>query len=64
MEHAQEVVQSYLKTHKKLSKNDALIPDDIGESLWKRSDKIIIVPDHLHDHVRSNPINRLIDLPN
>ena len=64
MERAQEVVKAYLTplTHIS-SKNNAMIPEDIGESSWKRTDKIVIVPDHLHDYVRKNQINRLMYRP-
>jgi len=35
----------------KLNQQSALIIDDIGESRWKRTDKIIIVPEHLEAFV-------------
>ena len=63
MERAQEVVALYLKPLTHLSKKDALIEDDIGESRWKRTDKILIVPEHLQDFVRKNSINRLMTRP-
>ena len=63
MERAQEVVALYLKPLTHLSKKDALIEEDIGESRWKRTDKILIVPEHLQDFVRKDSINRLMTRP-
>jgi hypothetical protein len=41
---------------KKLSKTEALCKEDVGESHWKRTDKIIIVPIHLEDYVKATKI--------
>lgn len=60
MERAQEVVKEYLRP---LEKKGALIKECIGDSLWKRTDKIIIVPDHLQEYVRRSQINRLMTKP-
>ena len=63
MERVQEVVKDYLKAHTRLSWKDALMVEDIGESRWKRTDEIVIVPDHLQDYVRKNRIFRLMEQP-
>ena len=60
MERAQEVVKEYLSP---LEKKGALIQECVGESLWKRTDMIIIVPDHLQEYVRRSQINRLMTKP-
>jgi|688.fasta_scaffold754299_1 hypothetical protein len=38
---------------KKTTKRDAICVEDIGESHWKRNDKIIIVPLHLEHYVKN-----------
>ena len=49
---------SHFKPHhlksllKKASKRDALCLEDVGESHWRRTDKIIIVPIHLEEYVK------------
>ena len=63
MERAQEVVAKYLKPLTHLSKKNALIEDDIGESRWKRTDKIVTVPEHLQDFVRTNSVYTLMNRP-
>ena len=63
MERVQEVVKEYLKPHTRLSCKDALMVEDIGESRWKRTDEIVIVPEHLQDYVHTNRIFRLIEKP-
>ncbi len=63
MERAQEVVKSYLNPLTKFNSNNALVKDDLGESRWKRTDTIVIVPEHLHDYVRNNQINTLMYKP-
>jgi hypothetical protein len=35
-----------------LKKDTALLEEDIGESHWKRGDKIVYVPPHLYDHTQ------------
>lgn len=35
----------------KLETRNAIITEDIGGSHWKKSDKIVIVPHHLHEYV-------------
>ena len=51
------------KTHqlkallKKISKTEALCKEDVGESHWKRTDKIILVPIHLEDYVKATYSN-------
>ena len=37
-----------------LNKDTALLEEDIGESHWKRGDKIVYVPRELHDHTQKN----------
>jgi hypothetical protein len=63
MERAQEVVNAYLIPLTTCNSNNALLKDDIGESRWKRTDTIVIVPDHLHDYVRNNQINTRMHKP-
>jgi hypothetical protein len=41
---------------KKLSKHECICKEDIGESRWKRTDKIIIVPIHLEPYVKATYI--------
>lgn len=38
---------------KPLSKKDVLLKEDVGESRWKRTDRIILVPEHLKQYVRA-----------
>jgi hypothetical protein len=47
---------------KKLSKHDALCKEDVGESRWKKADKIIIVPIHLEKYVKETYQNILVKL--
>jgi len=42
---------------KKISKSEALCKEDVGESHWKRTDKIIIVPIHLEHYVKTTYTN-------
>lgn len=37
-----------------LKKDTAILEEDIGESHWKRGDKIVYVPRELHDHTQKN----------
>ncbi len=54
MNAAMKILKDFLKPLTGLSSKQALINEDVGESRWKRTDKIIIVPSHLKAFVRSN----------
>ena len=43
-----------LKKNEKDKYNGALIKEDVNESSWKRTDKIVLVPSHLEKHVEKN----------
>ena len=51
---AMAILKDFLKPLARLSSKIALIKEDVGESRWKRTDKIIVVPPHLKAFVRSN----------
>ena len=37
-----------------LNETNALMQSDIGQSIWKRDDHIVIVPPHLNQYVHDN----------
>ena len=37
---------------KKNTKSECLLKEDIGESHWRRTDRIVVVPPHCEDYVR------------
>jgi hypothetical protein len=43
-----------IKLLKKNTEYTALIENDIGESRWRREDKIVISPENTDDYVRKN----------
>ncbi len=42
------------KLFTKLTRKDALIKEDIGESRWRKTDHIVIVPNNLNNYVEKN----------
>jgi hypothetical protein len=39
---------------KPLTKEEAILKSDVGESHWRRDDKIVYVPKHLYNYVQKN----------
>ena len=42
------------KLFTKLTHRDALIEEDVGESRWRKTDHIVIVPNSLNSYVEKN----------
>jgi hypothetical protein len=57
---AKKMNKQILELLKPLSEDDALLPQDICQSLWNRTDKIVFVPQHLENYVKKEYIQIFI----